>query len=158
MLSIRKATSADCKVILELIQELADFEKLSNEVVATEEKLRKNLFEKNPVAFVLIAEFESQACGFALYFYNFSTFLGRPGIYLEDLYVKESHRSQGVGRALLVQLARIAKSENCGRLEWSVLKWNTKAIEFYLKIGAVPMDEWCVYRMTEKSIAQLADT
>jgi GNAT superfamily N-acetyltransferase len=153
---IRKAVASDCKLILKMIRELALFEKMLDDVSATEEKLRQQLFGSNPVAHVLMAEYEGTVCGFALYFYNFSTFLARSGIYLEDLYVQESMRSYGVGKALLTKLAQLAKEENCGRLEWSVLKWNTNAIRFYLKIGAVPLEEWSVYRLDESAIAKLA--
>ncbi len=156
MIVIRKAVASDCKQILKMIRELATFERMLADVTANEDKLRQHLFGAKPTAHVLMAEYEGTVCGFALYFYNFSTFLACPGIYLEDLYVQESMRSYGVGKTLLVKLAQIAKEENCGRIEWSVLKWNTNAVRFYLKIGAVPLEEWSVYRMDQSAIAKLA--
>ena len=157
MLEIREALPIDCAFILQMIGELAEFEKLSHQVVATEQSLREQLFGKMPMAHVLIAEVDGAKAGFALYFYNFSTFLAKPGIYLEDLYVKESMRSHGIGLAILKRLAKIAHEKNCGRFEWSVLDWNQKAIEFYVKIGARPQDEWTVYRMDESTIKKLCD-
>ena len=154
--TIREAQPHDCRFILEMITELAVFEKLAHQVVATETTLKEHLFSTNPKAFVLIAELNAQPVGFALYFYSFSTFLAKTGIYLEDLYVKEKCRSQGVGLALLKCLAQIAQSKSFGRLEWSVLDWNQKAIDFYLKMGAHPMNEWTVYRMDEAAIAKLS--
>jgi GNAT superfamily N-acetyltransferase len=147
-LKIRKATSNDSALILEFVKALAEYEKLSHEVTTDAENLRKNIFADPAVAFVLIAESDGKPAGFALFFYNFSTFLGQKGIYLEDLFVKPEFRGAGIGKALLKELARIALSENCGRLDWSVLDWNTPAIEFYKSIGAVAMDEWTTYRMT----------
>ncbi len=157
MLKIREALPADCVFILEMIQELAEFEKLAHQVIATEKSLREQLFGNTPMAFVLIAEVNGAKSGFALYFYNFSTFLAKPGIYLEDLYVKESMRSHGIGLAILKRLAKIAIDKKLGRLEWAVLDWNQKAIDFYLKIGARPQDEWSVYRMNESAIKKLCD-
>ncbi len=157
-LSVREAKKSDIPFLLSLIKELAQFEKLYQEVKATEVELSKYLFEKEPKAFVLIAENNDQAIGFALYFYNFSTFLAKPGIYLEDLYVKEDFRSLGAGALLLKTLAQIASANQCGRLEWSVLDWNQKAIDFYLKLGAVPMNDWTLYRMNQRAIAKLAET
>ncbi len=156
-LSIREAKATDCHFILNMIKELAEFEKLAHQVSATENALRENIFGKEPKAFVLIAELDQTPVGFALYFYNFSTFLAKPGIYLEDLYVQSKYRSHGVGKALLKSLAQIAKDKSFGRLEWSVLDWNQKAIDFYLKIGAEPMNEWTVYRLTESAIKKLAE-
>lgn len=148
MLEIRFATSEDVSYILQFIQELADYEKLSHEVVATDNVLQENLFGENRRgAEVLIAEWENTPIGFALFFHNFSTFLGRSGIYLEDLYVQPQHRGKGFGKALLDAVKAIAQTRNCGRLEWSVLDWNTPAISFYERYGAKPMSEWTVYRL-----------
>ncbi len=155
-LKIREARESDCQFILGMIHELAAFEKLSHEVLATELKLKEHLFSSQPVAKALIAELNGVAVAFALYFFSFSTFLAKPGIYLEDLYVKESFRSKGIGLSLLKHLALIAQENNFGRLEWSVLDWNQKAIDFYLKLGAKPMDEWTVYRLNEDAISKLA--
>lgn len=148
MLTIRLATSADTKTILQFVKELAEFEKLAHEVAATEEQLSRTLFGERRYAEVLIAEYGSEAVGFALYFHNYSTFLGKPGIYLEDLYVTPLQRSKGVGKKLLVHLAQIAIARQCGRLEWSVLDWNQRAIDFYKSVGAKPMDDWTVFRLT----------
>ena len=145
---IRPATEDDVPIILSLIRELAEYERLSHEVVATEGLLRESLFGERRGAEVLIACCKGAPAGFALFFHSFSTFLGRPGIYLEDLYVKPKFRGRGIGRALLAHLARLAKECGCGRLEWAVLDWNEPAIKLYKSIGAVPMDEWTVYRVT----------
>jgi GNAT superfamily N-acetyltransferase len=147
-LKIRFATENDVPTILQLIRDLAEFEKLSHEVVATEELLHKNLFGERKCAEALIALVDDQPAGFALFFHNFSTFLGRPGIYLEDLFVKPEFRSHGIGAGLLKHLAELAMERKCGRLEWSVLNWNRRAIEFYESLGAKPVDGWTVYRMT----------
>ena len=152
---IRKATPEDTPTILHLITQLAIYEKLENEVITTVEELRTNIFEKN-YAEVLITEENEKPVGFALYFHNFSTFVGKPGIYLEDLFVETEHRGKGYGKALLVELAKIAKERNCGRLEWSVLDWNTPSIEFYKSLGAKPMDEWTVFRLDRQGIENLA--
>ena len=141
---IRKAGREDIPVVLELIKELAEYEKMSDDVVATPKLLEEWIFDKEK-AHVLLGEAEGEIVGMALYFYNFSTFLGRAGIYLEDLYVKPSMRGSGMGKALLTRLARIAVEEGCGRMEWSCLNWNTPSIGFYKSLGAVPMDEWTVY-------------
>ena len=146
--SIRAALEADVPLILSFIGELAEYERLSDEVVATEEALRAHLFGERPVAEVMIAEDGDDPAGFALFFHSFSTFLGRPGIYLEDLYVRPAFRGRGAGRALLVHLARLARERGCGRLEWSVLDWNEPAIGFYGRIGASPVGGWTVYRVT----------
>jgi GNAT superfamily N-acetyltransferase len=156
MPEIRSATEGDVPLILSLIRELADYELLSHEVVATEDMLRDFLFGERPVAEVLIGEHGSEPAGFALFFHNFSTFLGRPGIYLEDLYVRPEFRGAGVGRALLVHLAGLAKERDCGRLEWSVLDWNEPAIGFYESIGAIPVSGWTVYRVTGEELEELA--
>src|SRR5690606_1050336 len=125
-----------------LIQEIADYEKLSHEVVATEEDLKESLFGEKRSAEVVIGEFENEVVGYALFFHNFSTFLGRKGLYLEDLFVRPQYRGKGFGKSLLLHLVKIAKERKCGRMEWSVLDWNTPAIEFYKSLGARPMDEW----------------
>lgn len=153
---IRPATEDDVPIILSLIRELAEYERLSHEVVATEGLLRESLFGEWRGAEVLIACCKGAPAGFALFFHSFSTFLGRPGIYLEDLYVKPKFRGRGIGRALLTHLARLAKERGCGRLEWSVLDWNEPAIKLYKSIGAVPMDEWTVYRVTGEALETLA--
>lgn len=153
---IRPATEDDVPIILSLIRELAEYERLSHEVVATEGLLRESLFGERRGAEVLIACCKGAPAGFALFFHSFSTFLGRPGIYLEDLYVKPEFRGMGVGRALLTHLARLAEERGCGRLEWAVLDWNEPAIKLYKSIGAVPMDEWTVYRVTGEALETLA--
>lgn len=145
---IRPATAADTPIICELIRALAEYERLAHEVKLDEDQLREQLFGPRPFAEVLLAEEAGAVVGFALYFYNFSTFLGRPGIYLEDLFVKPEQRAQGHGKALLKALARLAVERSCGRFEWSVLDWNQPAINFYRALGAVAMDEWTVYRLT----------
>ena len=153
---IRPATEDDVPIILSLIRELAEYERLSHEVVATEGLLRESLFGERRGAEVLIACYKGAPAGLALFFHSFSTFLGRPGIYLEDLYVKPEFRGRGIGRALLTQLARLAKERGCGRLEWSVLDWNEPAIKLYKSIEAVPMAEWPVYRVTGEALETLA--
>jgi GNAT superfamily N-acetyltransferase len=154
---IRPATEADLPVILSLIRELADYERAPNAVVATEAGLREVLFGAKPSAEVLLALEDAQAAGFAVFFHNFSTWLGRPGLYLEDLFVRPEKRGKGYGRALLQRLAQIARERGCGRMEWAVLDWNDPAIQFYRKLGAQPMDEWTVFRLTETAIAKLAN-
>ncbi len=153
---IRSARPEDAASILSLIQELADYEKLSNEVVATPELIRETLFGERPVAECLLAELDGQSVGFALFFYNYSTFLGRPGIYLEDLYVQPVHRKRGIGKALFKRVAGVAVERNCGRMEWSVLDWNEPSIDFYKSMGAVPMSEWTVYRLTGETLKSAA--
>lgn len=152
---IRKATPEDTPTILHLITQLAIYEKLEHEVITSIEELRENIFEKN-YAEVLIAEENEKPVGFALFFHNFSTFVGKPGLYLEDLFVEPDCRGKGYGKALLVELAKIAQERNCGRMEWSVLDWNTPSIEFYKSLGAKPMDEWTVFRLTKEGIDHLA--
>ena len=153
---IRPTTVVDVPVILELIRALATYERAPNEVTATEEGLRDVLFGAKPAAEVLLAFENETAVGFAVFFHNFSTWLGLPGIYLEDLFVKPEHRGKGYGRALLIELAKIARGRGCGRLEWAVLDWNEPAIQFYRKLGAKPMDEWTVFRLTGDGISKLA--
>jgi GNAT superfamily N-acetyltransferase len=153
---IREANEGDVPLILSLIRELAEYEKLSDEVVATEDGLRDSLFGERRYAEVLIAEHDGAPAGFALFFHNFSTFLGKPGIYLEDLYVKPAFRGSGIGKKLLVHLASLAKRRGCGRLEWWVLDWNEPSIGFYKKLGAVPMDDWTVYRVSGLALEDLA--
>jgi GNAT superfamily N-acetyltransferase len=156
-LEIRGATQDDVPLIHALIKELAEYERLSHEVVATEEAIHRWLFGERPVAEVLICHHGGEPAGFALFFHNFSTFLGRPGIYLEDLYVRPEFRGAGIGRALLVHLARLARERGCGRLEWSVLDWNEPAIGFYKSIGASPVSGWTVYRVTGEALDDLAE-
>ena len=155
---IREATPADVPEILAMIQELADYEKAPHEVVATPELLREALFGADPAVFALMAQDDDTGAvvGFALWFRNFSTWLGRHGVYLEDLYIRPSHRGHGYGKALLRTLARIAVERGYGRFEWWVLDWNTPAIDFYRSIDAVPMDEWTVYRVTGDALGRLA--
>lgn len=155
---IRRASITDIPVILQLIRDLATYERAPNDVVATEEGLVEVLFGPKPSAEVLLAFEGETPVGFAVYFYNFSTWLGRPGLYLEDLFVKPEHRGKGYGRALLVDLAKIARDRNCGRMEWAVLDWNEPAIQFYRKLGAQPMHEWTVFRLTRDEIAKLASS
>jgi len=155
-LRVRAASTEDVPLILSFIKELAEYERLSHEVVATEDSLREWLFGERPVAEVVIGEQGKDPAGFALFFHTFSTFLGRPGIYLEDLYVRPEFRRAGIGRALLVHLARLARERGCGRLEWSVLDWNEPAIGFYRGIGASPVSGWTVYRVTGEALEELA--
>jgi len=153
---IRKASINDATVILALIKDLAEYEKLSHEVEATAEDMRQSLFGDRPVAEALIGELDGIPISFALFFYNFSTFLGKPGIYLEDLYVKPEYRSNGFGRRMLAHIARLAKKRNCGRFEWSVLDWNKPAIRTYDRLNARPMKEWILYRLTGEALNKLA--
>jgi GNAT superfamily N-acetyltransferase len=152
---ILPATIEDVPVILDFIRKLAEYEKLSHSVTATEQLIRTNLFSAHPAAEVFIGSLNFQPVGFALFFQTFSTFLGRPGIWLEDLFVLPEMRGRGVGKALLKEVARIAMQRNCGRLEWSVLDWNTPAIEFYRSVGAVPLDDWTIFRVTGDRLAAL---
>ena len=153
---IRTATEADVPVILQLIRDLATYERAPEAVVATEAGLREVLFGAKPSAEVLLALEKTEPVGFAVYFYNFSTWLGRAGLYLEDLFVRPEMRGKGYGRALLIRLAQIAKERGCGRMEWAVLDWNEPAIQFYRKLGAKPMHEWTVFRLTPEEIRNLA--
>jgi GNAT superfamily N-acetyltransferase len=154
--SIRPAVPADIPLILQLIRDLATYERAPNDVTATEEQLRQVLFGEKPAAEVLLAREGETAVGFAVFFHNFSTWLGKPGLYLEDLFVRPEMRGRGYGRALLAELARMARDRNCGRMEWAVLNWNEPAIQFYQKLGAKPMREWTVFRLTPEEIEKLA--
>lgn len=154
-LQFRFAVKEDTPLILQFIRELADYEKLLHEVVATEEILEHWLFDKQK-AEVILGEVDGTPVGFALFFHNFSTFLGRSGIYLEDLYVKPQYRGRGYGKKFLQKLADIAVERGCGRLEWWCLDWNKSSIDFYLSLGAVPMDEWTVYRITGETLTRMA--
>ena len=154
--TIRQANINDVSTILFFIKALAEYEDMSDQVVATEELLKEWLFEKKKAEVLLAMEGDTPV-GFALYFFNFSTFLGRAGIYLEDLFVKEEYRGKGYGKALLKELARIAVSQGCGRLEWCCLDWNQPSIDFYLSLGARPMDDWTQYRVTGDTLKKLAE-
>ena len=156
-MSVRTATEGDLPLILHLIESLAEYERLRDQCVATEEKLRATLFGDSPAAEVLIATIDNEPMGFALFFHNYSTFLAQPGIFLEDLFVMPEARGKGVGHALLSSLARLAVERTCGRLEWNVLDWNELAISFYKRIGAVPMDEWTTFRLTGAPLEKLAN-
>lgn len=150
------ATPADAPVIFEMICGLAEYEKLSHAVTATEEKIRETLFGPKPAAEVLLAEYDGEWAGFALFFPNYSTFLGQAGLYLEDLYVKPHARGKGLGIALLTELAKIAVARGYGRVEWAVLDWNEPSIQFYKKLGAVALDDWIIYRLTGDALRNLA--
>jgi GNAT superfamily N-acetyltransferase len=155
-LQISPATEADVPIILEMIRGLAEYEKLLHMVTATEDQLRLTLFGERPAAEVILARVQGEPVGFALFFPNYSTFLAQPGIYLEDLYVKPHARGKGSGLALFVELARIAVARGCGRIEWAVLDWNEPSIQFYKKLGAVPMDDWTTFRLTSEPLTRLA--
>jgi len=154
---LRFAVENDTPIILNFIKELAEYEKLSDEVFANEEKLKETLFGNKKFAEVVIAEYKNSPAGFMLFFHNYSTFLAKPGIYLEDLFVKPELRGLGIGKSLLTYLAKIASERNCGRIEWAVLDWNEPSIQFYKKLGAKPMDEWTVFRVTGNEIEKLAN-
>jgi GNAT superfamily N-acetyltransferase len=156
-LRIVPATVSDVPAILEMIRGLADYERLSAECVATEERLRDTLFSARPAAEVLLAFLAAECAGFALFFPNYSTFLAQPGIYLEDLFVKPAFRGRGIGFGLLRRIAELAVQRGCGRVEWSVLDWNQPSIEFYRRLGAVPMDDWTVYRLAGGALRRLAE-
>lgn len=156
-ITIRPANINDCDTILQFVIDLAVYEKARHEVIADQSHIRATLFGQEPKAFALICEIDGQAVGFAVYFYNYSTWLGRHGIYLEDLYVAPEQRGSGAGKALLKELARIAVNNNCGRLEWSVLDWNEPAIKFYEAMAAKPQDGWTVYRLTGDSLIEFAE-
>ena len=153
---IRPATPDDVPIIAKLIRNLAEYERLLDRCVLQESDLREHLFGERKYAEVILAEDAGAVVGFALFFHNYSTFRGKPGIYLEDLFVVPEARGKGHGKALLVALARLAVERNCCRVEWSVLNWNTPSIDFYRSLGAVPMDEWTVYRLTDAALAKLA--
>ena len=155
-LTIRPAGPDDVDELLALIQELAVYEKAPEEAVATPELIHRALFGDHPTAEAVIAEWQGEPAGFALFFHNFSTWLGKPGLYLEDLFVRETMRGKGIGKALLLHLAGIARERGCGRMEWSVLDWNTPAIDFYKALGAEPMDEWTVYRLDSAALERVA--
>ncbi len=155
--TIRPADPGDIDELLALIHDLAVYEKAPESAVATPQLLHKALFCERPTAEAVIAEWQGDPAGFALFFHNFSTWLGRPGLYLEDLFVRESRRGKGIGKALLLHLAGIARDRNCGRMEWSVLDWNTPAIDFYKALGAEPMGEWTVYRLDAAALERLGN-
>jgi GNAT superfamily N-acetyltransferase len=150
------ASESDAPLILSFIKKLAAYERLSDEVVASEERLRESLFGARPTAEVAIGYFKGKPVGFVLFFHNYSTFLARPGLYIEDLFVDEAYRRRGFGRALLLHVAHLAGERQCGRLEWAVLDWNEPAVNFYKKLGAVAMDEWTVFRVTGAALKKLA--
>lgn len=154
---VRPCLSADVETLAGLIRELATFEKLEHFARATPEALRAHLFGSQPLATALLAEVDGAVAGFALYFSTYSTFRGQPGLYLEDVFVREAYRGRGIGRALLAAVARAAVDRGCGRLEWAVLDWNAPAIGFYRSLGARPLDEWTVYRLDDQALEQLAD-
>jgi GNAT superfamily N-acetyltransferase len=154
---IRDADEADVSLLLHFIKSLAVYEKLSHEVTADAELIRRSFFGPRPKVFAMIAEYDGAPAGFAVYFYNYSTFVGKHGIYLEDLYVEPDYRGKGIGKALFMSLARRATYEGCGRMEWSVLDWNTPSIEFYKSLGARPMDDWTIYRLDEAALGRLIE-
>lgn len=156
MINLRPATRDDPPLILALIRELAEYEKLAHEVVATEAQLEESLFSERPYAEVVIAEWHNEPAGFALFFHNFSTFLGRRGLYLEDPFVRPALRGKGIGKALLAHLARIAVERGCGRFEWAVLDWNEPARRFYESLGAKAVSEWDIFRVTGEALQALA--
>jgi len=153
---IRSATRDDVPLILDFIRELAVYERLADAVVATADDLRRTLFGERPFAEVLLAELDGEPAGFALFFHNYSTFLGRPGLYLEDLFVRERWRGRGIGLALMRELARLAVARGCGRFEWACLDWNEPAIAFYRRLGAEPQDDWTVFRLAGDPLQRLA--
>jgi GNAT superfamily N-acetyltransferase len=155
-LDIRPAVAGQAQLILDFIREIAEYEKLVHEVVADEKTIRDTLFGKNKSAEVVIGYHRGKPVGYALFFYNFSSFIGRPGLYIEDIYVKPEHRRKGFGKAFLVYLARLARDKKCGRMEWAVLNWNEPSIKFYKKLGAVSMDEWKIFRLSEDALNNLA--
>jgi len=154
--TIRAAGEGDVVLILLFIRKLAEYGDISDEVFATEDDIRSALFGQHPVAAAVIASVGDEPAGFALFSYTFSSFLGRPGMFVEDLYVENAHRSRGVGKALLVHLAKLARERSCGRLEWAVLNWNERAMEFYQELGAEPMDEWTTFRLDGNALERLA--
>jgi GNAT superfamily N-acetyltransferase len=154
--TVRPAAETDVSLVFELIRKLAEYGDISDQVSATEQDVREALFGRRPVADAILAFVGSQPAGFALYSYTFASFLGRPGIYIEDLFVEQAHRGAGVGKALLVHLAGIGLQRGCGRLEWSVLNWNERAMEFYQNLGAAPLDEWTTFRLAGDTLQRLA--
>ncbi|HEX4935205.1 MAG TPA: GNAT family N-acetyltransferase [Gemmatimonadaceae bacterium] len=157
VMDIQWAREDDVPLLLRFIRDLATYEKLEHEVTATEEGLRRTLFGEKRYAEALIARLDGEPVGFALFFHNYSTFVGKPGLYLEDLFVEPDHRGKGVGKALLQRLAAIAIERDCGRMEWAVLDWNAPSIAFYRSLGAVPMDDWTVFRLAGPALRELAD-
>jgi GNAT superfamily N-acetyltransferase len=155
--SIRPARPDDCGTIAQLIRELAVYERLEDQARATPDDLKRNLFGPRPYAEALVAEVDGEPVGFALFFHNFSTFRGQPGIYLEDLFVRPGSRSRGIGRAFLAHLASLAQERGCGRLEWAVLDWNESAINFYRSLDALPMDDWTIFRLADGPLGRLAE-
>ncbi|MFU7514222.1 GNAT family N-acetyltransferase [Clostridium sp. HCS.1] len=155
-LKIRETTEEDCSLILSLIKEIAEYEKMSDQVVATEESLKESIF-RNKRAEVVILELNGEAVGYALYFYNYSTFIGKSGLYLEDIFIKKEFRGKGIGKEVFKFLIKKAKEEGCKRMEWTCLNWNEPSIKFYKSLGAVPMDDWTIYRLTEKEINKLSE-
>jgi GNAT superfamily N-acetyltransferase len=155
-LEIRPATADDVPLVLSFVKQLADYEKLAHMVVATEASLREALFGEQPGAEVLLAFADGEPVGFAVYFHNFSTFLGRRGLWLEDIFVRPERRGHGYGKALLLAVARIARERGCGRFEWAALDWNTPACEFYRSLGAVPLEDWTMFRVTGPALEKLA--
>ena len=155
-MAFRFATENDCALILHFIRDLAEYEKMADQVVASEELLREWIFEKQKAEVLFVCE-EGKELGFALFFHNFSTFLGRAGIYLEDLFVLPDYRGKGYGKALLKKLAQIAVERGCGRVEWSCLDWNSPSIDFYRSLGAIPMDDWKTYRLTGETLKKLSE-
>lgn len=156
MFAIRAAAEEDVPLILHFIRALAEYERLADRVVATEERIRRTLFGNPKFAEVIIGEADGQPVGFALFFHNYSTFIGLPGIYLEDLFVEPAHRGRGYGKALLAHLARLAKERQCGRVEWAVLDWNEPSISFYRSLGAVSLDDWRIFRLTGDALDAVA--
>ena len=156
MFAIRAATESDVPLILQFIRDLAEYERLSHKVVATEERLRASLFGSPRFAEVIVGEEDGAAVGFALFFHNYSTFLAQPGIYLEDLFVKPEARGRGYGKALLARLAQLARERGCGRVEWAVLDWNAPSIAFYRSVGAVSLDDWKIMRLTGEPLNAMA--
>ena len=157
-INIRPATAEDAALILRFITDLAIYEEAGHEVIATESDIRESLFASGSTTKAVICQIDDEPVGFAVYFFNYSTWLGKHGLYLEDLYVSPEHRGSGAGKALLRHLAKIAVSKNCGRLEWSVIDWNEPAIQFYKSLGAEPQDEWVAYRLTGKALEELANS
>ncbi len=154
---IEETSPQDVPLILAFVKELAEYERLSESVKVTEEDLREALFGERPIIFAVIGYYEDEPVSFALFFHNFSTFIGRPGLYLEDLFVRPHMRGRGFGRAMLVYLAQVARERRCGRMEWAVLNWNEPAIKFYKSLGARPLDDWIVFRLSEDALDKLAE-